>query len=70
MAEVFEELFGLAVGIVLGILLTTLPVMWLWNWLMPELFGFVTITFWQALGMSTLCSLLFRAIIPVLKKSN
>ena len=61
MAEVFEELFGLAVGIVLGILLTTLPVMWLWNWLMPELFGFVTITFWQALGMSTLCSLLFKS---------
>lgn len=61
MAEILGKLFGLVVGIVLWILLTTLPVVWLWNWLMPELFGFVTLTFWQALGLSILCSLLFNS---------
>jgi hypothetical protein len=33
--------------------------MWLWNWLMPDLFGLQQITIWQALGLSVLCSLLF-----------
>ena len=42
-------------------LLTSLPVMWLWNWLMPEIFGLVTITFWQALGLSLLSSFLFKS---------
>lgn len=46
--------------IVIG-LFATLPVMWLWNWLMPELFNFVEITFWQALGLVILSSLLFKS---------
>ncbi len=31
----------------------------LWNWLMPELFGLHTITFWQALGLFLLSKILF-----------
>ena len=31
----------------------------LWNWLLPPLFGFRTITFWQALGLLALCRILF-----------
>jgi hypothetical protein len=31
----------------------------LWNWLLPPLFGFPTITFWQALGLLALCRILF-----------
>lgn len=34
-------------------------VMVLWNWLMPLLFGLVTINFWQALGMLLLARILF-----------
>jgi len=37
------------------------PVMLLWNWLMPFLFGLVQINFWEALGLSMLCSLLFKS---------
>lgn len=33
--------------------------MWLWNWLMPELFGLATITYWQALGLCFLSKILF-----------
>lgn len=61
MAETFGKIFVVLVGAMLIILLITLPVMWLWNWLMPELFGLTTLTFWQALGLSTLCSLLFKS---------
>jgi hypothetical protein len=31
----------------------------LWNWLLPPLFGWRPITFWQALGMLVLCRILF-----------
>ena len=34
-------------------------VMQLWNWLLPLLFGFRPITFWQALGILVLCRILF-----------
>src|SRR5271169_6833564 len=34
-------------------------VMRLWNWLMPPLFGWRLITFWQALGILILCKILF-----------
>jgi hypothetical protein len=31
----------------------------LWNWLLPTLFGWPQITFWQALGLLALCRILF-----------
>ena len=34
-------------------------VMHLWNWLLPPLFGWRLITFWQALGLLALCRILF-----------
>jgi hypothetical protein len=31
----------------------------LWNWLLPSLFGFPRVTFWQGLGLLALCRILF-----------
>lgn len=31
----------------------------LWNWLLPSIFGWRAITFWQALGLLALCRILF-----------
>jgi hypothetical protein len=31
----------------------------LWNWLLPSLFGWRAITFWEALGLLLLCRILF-----------
>lgn len=31
----------------------------LWNWLMPAIFGWREVTFWQALGLLVLCRILF-----------
>jgi hypothetical protein len=47
------------VGVLLA-LLWGLPLMLLWNWLMPTLFGLTTITFWQAVGLNILCVILFK----------
>lgn len=33
--------------------------MWLWNWLVPELFNGATINFWQTLGLLLLSKILF-----------
>lgn len=46
--------------IVGGAFIFSLPIMWLWNWLMPTIFGIVKITWTQALGLSILCGFLFR----------
>ena len=34
----------------------------LWNWLMPPLFGWRQVTFWQALGLLVLCRILFGGL--------
>lgn len=34
---------------------------WLtWNWVVPDIFGLQAITIWQALGLSMLCSFMFK----------
>ncbi len=33
-------------------------IMWLWNWLMPDLFGLATLTYWQAVGIFILLKIL------------
>lgn len=38
---------------------SALPIMLLWNWLMPDIFGLTTINFWQALGICFLSSCIF-----------
>lgn len=46
-------------GIVLFIFIGGQMVMHLWNCLLPPLFGWRTITFWQALGLLALSRILF-----------
>lgn len=51
----------IAFAVVIGLaFLMVLPTMWLWNWLMPDIFGLQEITFWQALGINFLTGILFR----------
>src|SRR3984893_19477867 len=37
-------------------------VMHLWNWLLPTLFGWRQVTFWQAVGLLALCRILFGGL--------
>lgn len=62
--KVTELLEAFLIGLVLVAVVAVIfgfPTMWLWNWLMPELFELQTITFWQALGLNVLCSILFKS---------
>ena len=46
-------------GIALFIAIGGELVLQLWNWLLPPLFGWRQITFWQAIGILALCRILF-----------
>lgn len=54
----YKKLWFLPLGIALAALLVAL-VMYLWNWLMPVIFGLTKIGFWQAAGLLFLAKLLF-----------
>ena len=49
------------------IVIWTLPTLWLWNLLMPQLFNLPTITFWQAMGLNALSTILFKDTLHVNK---
>ena len=46
-------------GILVFIFIGGAIIMHLWNWLLPDLFGWPRIGFWQALGLLALCRILF-----------
>src|SRR2546428_7288728 len=49
-------------GIALFIFIGGEVVRLIWNWLLPPLFGWRQITFWQALGLLALCRILFGGL--------
>ena len=55
---IFIAPFAIA-GMILFVFLGGELVRLLWNWLLPELFGWPEITFWQGLGLLALCRILF-----------
>lgn len=59
--KVLISVLGVIGLIVILAFLFALPTMWLWNWLMPVIFGLTKITFWQALGLNFLTGILFRS---------
>ena len=50
------------VGIAVFVFIGGAVVRLLWNWLLPPLFGWPTLTFWQALGLLALCRILFGGL--------
>jgi hypothetical protein len=50
------------VGMVLFAFIGGEVVKLLWNWLLPPLFGWRLLTFWQALGLLALCRILFGGL--------
>lgn len=50
----------LLILIIVGVFIS-FPVMWLWNGIMPDLFGVSEIGYWQAFGLYVLCNILFNS---------
>lgn len=43
------------------------PLMYLWNWIVPSIFGLRYITFWEAIGLNIIAHLLFSQTLSPLK---
>lgn len=58
-----KKLFWMApiaiVGIAVFVFIGGESVKLLWNWLLPSLFGWREVTFWEGLGILALCRMLF-----------
>lgn len=73
---------GVAILAIIGIIICALAwcfgmmclkawiVMLLWNWIAVGLFGAPVLGFWMAFGLRWLCSLLFKSVVTVEKKSE
>lgn len=61
---------GYGILIVVGIIAFVYVGMSLWNWLIPDLFGGPTLSFWQTLGLLFLAKLIFGFGGPHKHKSH
>lgn len=57
--KILVILAGMIAIVFIIALIASLPLMLLWNWLMPEIFGLKTITWLQAFGLSMMAGILF-----------
>jgi hypothetical protein len=72
MEQVMQVVAGLAVIALVGLMVGTIvavPVMLIWNYMMPELFGAPYLTFWQAFWGTFLIRMLFTVSVTPTKKS-
>ena len=63
MKQIIETTLTAILIIAFAAVLLGYPLMWLWNWLMPSIFGLTEITFWQALGLNALATILFKPTV-------
>jgi hypothetical protein len=66
-----QDKLNLVIGI-LFIGLTSLiimgaPLMYVWNWVVPSIFGLRYITFWEAIGLNILGHILFSQTLSPIK---
>ena len=61
---IFAGVLLLLVGLLAGGLIAALPIMLLWNYLVPDLFHLSQIGYWQAFALFYLCGLLFKSFTP------
>jgi hypothetical protein len=50
------------IGLFGAALLLAFPVMWLWNWVVVDIFQLPVISYWQAFGIYTLFGILFKNV--------
>ncbi len=57
--KIYNTIIGLLVFIGYAAVMS-IPILFLWNWLMPQIFNLPKIDWLQATGLNILCSLLFK----------
>jgi len=65
------EAFLIVIGLLLlSAILLAFPTMWLWNWLMPNIFGVMKIDLYQAMGINFLANILFKSNVSIKRENN
>lgn len=60
-ATAIVTVFGVIALVILLSALFALPVMWLWNYVVPHQFGLKEIDFLHAWGLNVLCGFIFKS---------
>ena len=60
MNDDLKQLILKLVGYAVGILVVNGIIMWIYNSIIPELYGFKPIGYWQLFGLYMICSYLFK----------
>ena len=61
--QIIHDIFYIIGLVILAVILVGGPLMVLWDWLMPTIFGLPEITFWQACGLQLLSIILFKSSV-------
>ena len=65
------EIILLGLGIfLLSAIIMAFPTMWLWNYIMPDLFGLIKINLYQAIAINFLSNILFKANVSTNNNKN
>jgi hypothetical protein len=65
------EAFLIVIGLLLlSAIILAFPTMWLWNWLMPDIFGLMKIDLYQAMGINFLTHILFKSNVTIKRENN
>ena len=65
------EAFLIVIGLLLlSAILLAFPTMWLWNWLMPNIFEVTKIDLYQAMGINFLANILFKSNVSIKRENN
>lgn len=62
MKETIFVILGVITLIFILSLVMAIPVMYLWNWLIPDIFSLRELTYWESWGILILTGFLFRNI--------
>lgn len=65
------EAFLIVIGLLLlSAIILAFPTMFLWNWLMPDIFGVMKIDLYQAMGINFLTHILFKSNVTIKRDTN
>jgi len=56
----WTKLIGTLVGYTIGVLVANGIIMWVYNMVVPDVFGFKPIGYWQLFGLYMICHYLFK----------
>lgn len=61
---------GIFIAVILLGFLLVWPMVWMWNFVMPDIFGLPEITYWQMFWLYCLIQILFKLNVTINNKKN